>query len=326
MLPHTARVDCCAYGLFDKDKVPVKKPWRVISTSKALVKGIERMCPGHDVHTQARGKLLSRTELYTPSMTQAIVKYFLDGKVPEVLSADIETVGRELREVNATQRLRATVNRDGTVDARPAVPEGPDMDVQSPELDREVGQLHISLAHPFKDALARAIRLAGGSDAAVKTALKLCCSVCGRLREPSTLPPASLRRWKEFGECVAIDLFSLGDSSGSSATFLNMLDMASRYNVVFPISDKNPVTVFYGFLMGWCMTLGIPTNCRSDMGGEFEAGFAEMVEQLGSRLLPTAAVSPTQNAPCERAGASWKFHAKRLIDQYSVRWVALRNA
>ena len=45
-----------------------------------------------------------------------------------------------------------------------------------------------------------------------------------------------------------------------------------------------------------------------------------MAEQVGTRLLPTAAVSPTQNAPCERAGGAWKFHAKRLIDQFSVKW------
>ena len=32
-----------------------------------------------------------------------------------------------------------------------------------------------------------------------------------------------------------------------------------------------------------------------------------------------AAVPPTQNAPCERAGLTWKFHAERLLDQFSVR-------
>ena len=56
------------------------------------------------------------------------------------------------------------------------------------------------------------------------------------------------------------------------------------------------------------------------MGGEFESGFAEMAEQVGTRLLPMAAVSPAQNAPCERAGGAWKFYAKRLVDQFSVKW------
>jgi hypothetical protein len=243
-------------------------------------------------------------------MTRNIVKYFVDGSVPQTLLTQIDTVHRE---VMASERHRAQVAPDGTIHDQVV---GPQDDVESPELTRAVSRLHVDLAHPANDALARAIRLAGGTDAAIRTALKLKCTICDRLREPSTLPKASLRKWKEFGECVAIDLFSLGDSCGSSATFLNMLDMASRYNVVFPVADKNPVTVFYGFLMGWCMSLGIPQNVRFDMGGEFEAGFAEMTEQVGSRLLPCAAVSPTQNAPCERAGASWKFHAKRLKEAH----------
>ena len=196
----------------------------------------------------------------------------------------------------------------------------PQDDCESQELTKAVAQLHVNLGHPSNDALARGIRLAGGTDAAIRTAMKLYCAVCNRLKEPSAIPAASLRKWKEFGECVAIDLFMLGDCGAESATFLNMVDMASRYQVVFPIADKNPITVFYGFLMGWCMTLGIPANTRFDMGGEFEAAFAEMAEQVGAKLLPTAAVSPAQNAPCERAGGAWKYHARRLIDQYNVKW------
>ena len=316
LLGHTAKVDGCAYGLMDKNNIPVKKPWRIATTSTALARGLERLCPGHSRHTAARGKLLSSTELYTPEMTKNIVRYFVSGSVPQTLLVQIQ---QNHHEVLAGERHRAEVAPDGTVRHEVS---GPQDDVESPELTRAVSRLHVDLAHPANDALARAIRLAGGTDAAIKTALKLRCAVCDRLREPATVPKASLRKWKEFGECVAIDLFSLGDSKGNTATFLNMLDMASRYSVVFPVADKNPVTVFYGFLMGWCMNLGIPQNCRFDMGGEFEAGFAEMTEQIGSRLLPCAAVSPTQNAPCERAGATWKFHAKRLCDQFSITWTS----
>ena len=31
-------------------------------------------------------------------------------------------------------------------------------------------------------------------------------------------------------------------------------------------------------------------------------------------------VSPTQNAPCERAGGAWKYRARRLVDQFSIKW------
>ena len=107
--------------------------------------------------------------------------------------------------------------------------------------------------------------------------------------------------------------------------FLNMLDMASHYQVVFPVADKNPLTVFYGFLLGWCLTLGVPECLWFDLGGEFESSFSELAEQIGCRLLPAASVSPTQNAPRERAGGAWKYRARRLVDQFSIKWKTLRQ-
>ena len=47
-----------------------------------------------------------------------------------------------------------------------------------------------------------------------------------------------------------------------------MLDMAIYYHFVFSVTDKNPLTVFYGFLLGWCLTLGVPECLRFDLGGE----------------------------------------------------------
>ena len=110
------------------------------------------------------------------------------------------------------------------------------------------------------------------------------------------------------------------DITGENGPHLNKLDMASHNQVVFPAADKDPLTVFYGFLLGWCLTLGVPECLRFDLGGEFESSFSELAEQIGCRLLPAASVSPTQNAPCERAGGAWKYRARRLVDQFSIKW------
>ena len=68
----------------------------------------------------------------------------------------------------------------------------------------------MNLGHPSGDALARAIRLSGGSDDAIQAAHKVQCTVCERLTEPSPVLAASLRRWTEFGQCVALDLYITG--------------------------------------------------------------------------------------------------------------------
>ena len=69
-----------------------------------------------------------------------------------------------------------------------------------------------------------------------------------------------------------------------------------------------------------CLTLGVPECLRFDVGGQLESSFSEMAEQIGCLLLPAAAVSPTQNAPCERPGGAWKYRARRLVDQFSIKW------
>ena len=56
------------------------------------------------------------------------------------------------------------------------------------KLRKIVAQLHASLGHPSNDALARAIRLSGGSGDAIQAALKVQCTVCERLTEPSPVP------------------------------------------------------------------------------------------------------------------------------------------
>ena len=187
-------------------------------------------------------------------------------------------------------------------------------------LRKIVAQLHVNLGHPSNDALARDIRLSGGSDDAIQAALKVRSFVCERLTEPSLVPAASLRRWTEFGQCVAFDLFMFADITGENGMFLDMLDMDSHYQVVFPVADKNPLTVFYRFFLGWCLTLGVPECLWIDLRGEFESSFSELAEQIGCRLLPAASVLPTQNAPCERARGAWKYRARRLVDQFSIKW------
>ena len=75
-------------------------------------------------------------------------------------------------------------------------------------------------------------------------------------------------------------------TSGKTVCFLNMLDMASLCHVVFPVADKNPFTIFNGFLL------------------EFESSFSELAEQIGCRLLPAAAVSPTHVSAREELGST----------------------
>ena len=137
-------------------------------------------------------------------------------------------------------------------------------------LRKALEHMHVTMGHPSNRAMARAVRLTGGSVAAVKACLEHRCSVCRRLREPKPAPAATFRdKWKEFGDCVAIDLFQLADTLGNTKTFVNAVDMASRFQIVAPCESKHPRVVFATFMGVWCCWAGLPKAVLSDRGGEF---------------------------------------------------------
>ena len=92
--------------------------------------------------------------------------------------------------------------------------------------------MHTNLGHPSNHALARAIRVTGGSAAAVRAALQLRCDVCESQQHPGPHLPARLRTDREFGDTAAIDLFVLADYEGNQLSFINILDLASTFGVV----------------------------------------------------------------------------------------------
>ena len=120
----------------------MRKPCRINSTLKALVKALERTCSRDHEHAQSRGKALRDSELSTPLLCRNIIKYFLDGTVPTALVAEVLTAGR----------VKAFVTPTGEVQQKPVVDDSAD-DQESPALTEAVAQLHVNLGHPSNDAL-----------------------------------------------------------------------------------------------------------------------------------------------------------------------------
>ena len=198
--------------------------------------------------TVRRRQISSRACRPANCVSKAVIDYLVQQKVPETLVSEIVRPSPEAAELLsvsapvAAAATRVSVGPSGDVVMTPTDQAQRDEDAN---LRKIVAQLHVNLGHPGDGALARAIRLSGGCDDAIQAAFKVRCTVCERLIEPSPVPAASLRRWTEFGQCVALDLFTFVDITGENGLFLNLLDMASHYQVVFPVANKNPLTVFY---------------------------------------------------------------------------------
>ncbi|CAE8601098.1 unnamed protein product [Polarella glacialis] len=326
LLPHRGDVDGCCFNLRDRHQRLLARPWRIQASSASVASSLCRRCSGRHFHGECKDAVTSC--LSVPQLAQFIASVIchsneqahsvfqtedddveMDDEADVPLSEPELPVPDELEE-DAPPPLPAAAE----VPSVPAVPVAPQQVIHT-----AIQQLHRNMGHPSARALARAIRVTGGSDEAVKAALKFTCSSCQRIAEPKPDLPAQLRqRWRKFGDAVAVDLLMLADWNKQPRTFLNILDMASRYQVVAPVASKEPKVVFSAFLRAWLIPLGIPQLVLSDRGGEFNREFSEQLELMGSRVVTTAALSPTQNAPCERAGGFFKLHGRAVIDELTL--------
>lgn len=248
--------------------------------------------PGHRLRCKAAYEGLVRAIL-TPSLTPRSAAH-------QALPAD--AVGADAAPPGAAG------------DVVPAVP-------VSPATLHAIAKLHTQTGHPAPDHLARAIRLAGGSDEAVIAALRYRCSVCARLPPPGPSAPRALDATaRELGDSVALDTFTLAGCQGNVKLFLSIIDVTSRFRLTLELASRSPL-VWETFVNGWCMWAGFPATLLADGGGEFEAGFREESEGPPPPIAmkTAAAETPQQNRICERRGGIWKGVAKVVIDQHSDR-------
>jgi len=109
--PFEAEIDGCAYGLKSSDGRPMKKTWKIKSTSKKVEDYLHRRCEGHKVeHAQVRGKEGKASENYTEEMVEEIVNcMFDDGYKPIVKPMKKTMTTTEIEE----HRRRGHIPYDG---------------------------------------------------------------------------------------------------------------------------------------------------------------------------------------------------------------------
>ena len=325
LLPARAAVDGCALGVVSRDGLPLRKAWRLQTSRRDSAAALEKRCPGDHRHGKIEGSETTKTGFYTKEAADhflTVIFNMAGQTITEALDA-----GRRARQALPADRIRRplTVRRGGRGGdgGAAAAAEGAAAEADparySAALRAAIQKLHSQHGHPEPQALARAVRLAGGTDEAVSCALHFRCPVCARLHEPGPALPAALQDTaKQFGDLVALDTFTLADHSGHISLFLNMIDVATRFGIVSRLSSRHPLVVWLNFQRSWASWGGFPHRLLIDGGGEFEREFRQEAETVPMDVATTAAYTPTQNSVAERRGGAWKAIARSLIDEYSV--------
>ena len=128
-------------------------------------------------------------------------------------------------------------------------------------------RIHKNLGHPSKELLCRALRIGGANKVAIRAATELKCDVCSESKPPKSHLPAKLAdTYTEFNQGVGVDLFMLADSDEQVFEFLNIVDLATRFNICFPVPSKRPDDVLSVLEMVWINWAGPMSHLIPDMG------------------------------------------------------------
>ena len=115
------------------------------------------------------------------------------------------------------------------------------------------------------------------------------------------------------------DLFKVEDAEESIFWLVNVVDKASRFQVVSVLPNKSSAAVIQALeevLLPWA---GAPVQWIGDMGPEFVSEeFTAWTEAHGSALWHCAVEAPWQNGPAERAGQSFKWRFKKTVKKHDV--------
>ena len=180
-------------------------------------------------------------------------------------------------------------------------------------MQKAVQHLHDNLQHPDNSTLVRSLRTAGCHEEAVEAARRLHCDVCDSLKPASSVKKSAILKATKFGQYVALDLLFLEDASGTvNYPFLNVVDVATRFQLCTPIRSKRPDDVLSAFEWVWMSWAGPPENLQFDPGRELGREFADALESYGIQPHETGVQAPWQNGICERHGGAWKLAARHL--------------
>ena len=153
--------------------------------------------------------------------------------------------------------------------------------------------MHIVIfGHPSSFALVRLMKMARCHVDMIEYAMHMKCPTCLRRKAPDRTPRVSMPyRPTRFNAGVGLDLKRSHDATAKQFMLLDILCLATAYDIVVPLVDKSAASVAQAIKMYWINWAGVPKNIVVDAGTEYHGDFKDAMSQLGMshRMIPLEA-------------------------------------
>ena len=181
-----------------------------------------------------------------------------------------------------------------------------------------IKRLHQNLGHPPNRELVKHLRLGGAGEEMIAAADALRCRTCQRCADPKPHRISKPAALLDFNDAVALDIIFLDTTESTGNLALNMVDMASTYQVVIPLANRKSSTVAEAFYRHWISWAGVPGRLVLDLDTCFQDSFWELTSDHSIAMRAAAGQAHWQNGVAERYGSSWKSIWTKLCTQHGV--------
>jgi hypothetical protein len=305
---HLAKVDLCSYGMRSiGDDFPLLKPISLLCSDEMFAHNIAQLCAGDHEHLPIQGKNTAHSAVYPTAFANAVVRAYSKSQTfvafpTAAASASKDSGGYILdgEEVPDESYGAKAISFRGKV---------------NPTIASTLKRIHQNLGHPPNRELVRHLKIGGAPKPVIHTAEQMVCRVCERSSRAKphkvSAPVTSL----DFNEVVAADILWVDTADRKNLPALNIVDLASTYQVVIPLPGTKSEDVSQAFSSGWIQWAGIPKQVLIDLDSAFKDKFLALMDEKCIIVRSAAGQAHWQNGVCERHGGSWKAIYAKLLEE-----------
>ena len=335
-----ARADLCSYGMKSLDgEALLKKPVSLLTNSAAFNENVQKVCTGDHDHRTIQGAETAHSATYPTGFATAVFHAY----------------NKSCSHAHSVMTAEAPSSVEDKPSSPSAVERKPD-DVEephgakaisfkgkvSPEIASVLKRVHQNLGHPSNRDLIKHLRIAGAGENISRAAEQMTCNTCARsgraplhkvsapvvaldfneavaadivwLDTADAKPVVAL----DFNEAVAADIVWLDTADAKNKPALNMVDLASTYQVVVPLKSTKSEDVSEAFSSGWIQWAGAPKFVLVDLDSAFKDKFLALMDNKSVVVRAAAGQAHWQNGVAERHGGAWKMIWNKFVEDNLV--------
>ena len=345
------RLDQCMYGLINPDNgIPHQKGTGMLLSSSYMKAQLSMLCDGSHPHSPLEGgSRTKKAQQWPTGLCESILKGATEELKNQILRfsfpAEFEAEDRDgmeqLDAIHGIPDLAEPPMKRPRIDLEELDKEEDYEQLDTPEVEdyihekerlrkqqwtkipREkrvaIRRLHQMMGHCSTPALVRMLKSSLSSKDVIEAAKHFRCQSCDEVKKDEAprvtkpiRPPSQLR----FNDEISADVFEIKDSEGNRHSILNIIDMATHYQVLVRVGNGGTPSskiCAQALNASWLSWAGAPRIFTSDQGVHNKGMLASFLTSHGTEIRRTGARAAHQLGVAERHGGMAKEVLKKAI-------------